>query len=262
MTPASRTTSDELDRLGELRYGAVGGRRPIDLRLRLRLDGSAELYLGSSWSLPGRSVDTVGRFGGPDLVDPERVRELAGSIAADASAGGMATQPFDAIPRVARLVFDGDSRRIDLAGPIGPAEQGLLEIAGGLLDKPLAAIRGRLDRSTSAVELVNVGFEPASLILVDPEPTAAGLFVRWPGDADPSESAGSWPTDRTVLDRAVAEGRLPPGRVDLSPGGRLVVGIPAAATEDASSVALSFAWPGEGPERRLVTLLARPIGGG
>ena len=55
---------------------------------------------GTSSILAGRGVETCG------------ARALAGGLAAGVAAGGPAVQPLDAVPRV---VFDGDSRRVDLA---------------------------------------------------------------------------------------------------------------------------------------------------
>jgi len=48
----------------EITYRATGGRIPVDLELHLQANGQAEIYVGSSYSIPVERVSRVGSFGG------------------------------------------------------------------------------------------------------------------------------------------------------------------------------------------------------
>src|SRR5687768_13489554 len=61
LTEGSGTMPDQL----EISYRARDGRLPVDLDLHLGPDGQAQVYIGTSYSIPLARVSRVGTFSGP-----------------------------------------------------------------------------------------------------------------------------------------------------------------------------------------------------
>src|SRR5687767_2744736 len=61
--PASEGSGSMADQF-EITYRARGGQMPVDLEIHLGADGQAEVYVGTSFSIPIARVSRVGFFGG------------------------------------------------------------------------------------------------------------------------------------------------------------------------------------------------------
>ena len=161
----------------ELNYTAAGGRPYVQTALHISPTGQAELYLGSSWSLPPGDLDTVGFFGGE--VPAETWHNLQAYLTAEnmlAHQGtGPATSP-DMASRHLTLRQGGQQQTITIADTsqvpaLARLEGLLIAIMTDLTIKPVRAAQVTLDLSANGrarepqMTITNVGTQPLFLLL-------------------------------------------------------------------------------------------------
>ena len=180
-----------------IRYAVSGGYPPVEARLQIDRSGQAEMFIGSSWSLPveneqeqdGRAQ--VGVFGG--MLD-EQTRTSLSALAQtvlgtdiQASAGVP-----DSVFRLLELSFEGQETRIELAGASSsPAmdalEAALKEIMVALADQPRQAVRITLwiepdEQDASQLKpgliLTNKGSQPVQVLFQNPSAPGQPAFVN------------------------------------------------------------------------------------
>src|SRR3990172_12377722 len=129
----------------ELHYSVFGGYPVIEASLTVASNDQAEMFLGSSWSLPGEELDHAGWFGGP--IPAEVMTDLSQMFAAPAArenilrlqAAQAGKLPFDALVRILRLVWEGKEFKLDLSASASDAWVSQLE---ELLRRAMSILNG------------------------------------------------------------------------------------------------------------------------
>lgn len=222
----------------ELSYTAAGGRPFVQTMLHISPAGQAELYLGSSWSLPLGNLDTVGFFAGQvptnswhslqTYLTTENVLAHPGS--------GPATSP-DMASRQLTLRQGGQEHTITIADTsqaptLAKLEEMLLEIMTGLVTKPLQAARVTLDLPVNGrgaepqLTITNAGSEPLSLVLFSAANVNQYMHVEvhleqrftLPSGIDMWPPVSSAAASRADIMTLVETGAFPEGSHTLAPG--------------------------------------------
>jgi hypothetical protein len=264
--------------LESLHYRVSGGQPAVTADLRLTADGSATLFLGTSWSLPPSLLDRVGTFGGRldggEWDDLERI--VAESRLLDAQVDANVTSPDPSV-RVLTLGHDRGETQLKVTGTdprTAAIEERLMEVMRGLVAaSPQSALSASAEFEISdgmvspEVTLQHQGTEPLPVLLFDEgDPSyfvrLSFVFEREMGTGG-SESiwlpVGSETASRNQVARLVAGGALPGGVHDMSPQASYVLSvaplkIPEADDPLAIRTRIDLWLPGEGKSRRKVTI--------
>jgi len=263
----------------EVTYRAAGGRPPVDLDLHLGADGQAEVFVGSSYSIPLARVSRVGFFGGrAPAAEVETIHAYLGERDLLARGGGFGRAAPDVPGRFLELAVDGRRARLDLNGmtiddEIERFEQLLQALALALTEQPVRAVEASLnlsrrgDQIAATIELRSVGSQPLTVLLVDPAEPGQALRARLDLEekmALPSGASLPMAVGSTVLSpdavRAMAEkGELPSGIAEVPPGMTYRFSLPpVAAPQSALPVSATGTvqfWLPEEQARRGVTVL-------
>ena len=266
----------------EIAYRASGARMHVDLDLHVGLDGHAELFLGSSYSIPLQRVSCVGEFGGP-APDAEMAALSALLDDADLTAlGGQYGQPTPDTPlRYLAITASGHTAELHLTGmttneAIDGLEQALQRLALVLTSQPLRvldaslALRESAGRLTATIELRSAGAEPVTVLFVEPsqpgmalraEVALEGQMALLSGATMPTPLANvSLPRD--AVDALVRDGELPSGMATLAPGSgyRLEfppTDVPEAAVPVTVTGTVQLWWPDKSSRRGLTLVTSR-----
>lgn len=258
-------------------YGASGGQPFVDTRLYIALKGQSELYLGSSWSLPGQELDRVGFFAGKLPAE----RQAALSTHLDRLKG--LTQPAespalspDATTRYLTVTLDGQQTELTLAGEtedpiLAGLEQTLLKVMADLIARPVRVAQVTMAASAEGtnlkpeVTITNIGTEVLPIILFDPGVAGQllGITLTLEEAVVLSPDLTAWQPHMTVTTppdyilSLFEAGTLPQGVQQLAAGKAYNFSLPPVARPSANvalhlSGTFTFHLPGSGLERRLV----------
>ena len=264
--------------LESLHYRASGGQPAVTADLRLTADGTATLFLGTSWSLPPTVLDRVGTFGGRldggEWNDLEHI--VAESRLLDAQVDADVTSPDPSV-RVLTLSHSQGETQLKVTGTdprTAAIEERLMEVMRGLVAaSPRSALSGSVAFEVSdgtvspEVTLQHQGTERLPVLLFDEgDPSyfvrLTFVFEREVGTGS-GESiwlpVGSETVTRDEVARLVADGVLPAGAHDMAPRSSYVLSleplkIPAAEDPLAIRTRIELWFVGEGKARRKVTI--------
>jgi len=263
----------------EVTYRARGGRPPVDLDIHLGTDGRAELFVGSSYSLPRATVNRIGTFGGP--VPAADVAALV-AYAAEHDLLARGEQPGQATPdvplRFLELNVDGHQARFHPTGMtsktvIGELERMLQDLALSLTSQPTRAAEASLDLSETAdlvaatIELRSIGTQPLTVLLVDPNTLGMALAARvdfnetmtLPSGATMPIAVGNTALPPETVQELARAGDLPSGITDLPSGASYHLALPPLPVprSDApvSAIGTVEFWFPDGQARRGATLV-------
>ena len=191
-----------------LHYTFSGGYPPSEASLALDSEGKAEMFLGSSASLPVEELDCAGWFAGALpadiasalqslLAEPALVEKLA--HLQSAPAGKLL---LDSLVRRLRLVLDGQEFKLDLPASssdhwIASLDDLLRRAMSALSRRPLQALRLQVSLRQEGASLLpsfkltGLGTQATSILFYDPSPPAqvcAASFnlearIEFPGGA-------------------------------------------------------------------------------
>jgi hypothetical protein len=136
----------------EIRYSVSGGYPVSEASLTLASDGPAEMFLDSSWALPGEELDQAGWFAGtlPREILADLGRLLAAADARenilrlhDAQTSRL---PFDATVRLMRLVLGDQEYHLDFSSSgsdawVAELEARLRQVMSALTRYPRQALK-------------------------------------------------------------------------------------------------------------------------
>lgn len=264
--------------LESMHYRVSGGQPSVAADLRLAADGTATLFLGTSWSLPPSVLDRVGTFAG--RLDDGEWNDLESIVAEsrllDAQVDADVTSPDPSV-RVLTLGHSQGETQLKVTGTdprTAAIEERLLEVMRGLVAAhPRSALSGSAEFEVSdgmvspQVILQHQGTEPLPMLLFDKgDPSffvrLSFVFEREMGTA-PGESiwlpVGTETVSRDEVARLVADGMLPGGVHDMPPESSYVLPlppfkVPAADDPLAIRTRIDLWFPGEGRARRKVTI--------
>jgi hypothetical protein len=260
----------------DVRYAASGGLRPVAALLHVGPDGSADLYVGTSWSLPGKGpLDTVGFFA--RKLEPTDLEALHRAL----EASGIFDRPESPVPPavpdsvIRSLVVQQSGRTAELTIP-GEADPGIAEVETALQrvmahvqTSPVRAARLDVESSRSdggiraLLRLSNPGVEALPIMLSDPDEPSRGLLaavsvVTGVGEVKTQEAY----TAEDVA-RAAPHGVAPSGTSELEPGASIELPLPEVKVPRSREslhvlVGIEFALPLEGQGIRRVSIEAQP----
>lgn len=265
----------------EITYRARGGRMPVDLELHLGPGGQAEVYVGTSYSIPSTRVNRVGNFGG--RAPTAEVNALGSyldehDLLTRGGSHGQATP--DAPNRFLEIRSDGRDAQLTLSGLVADAaiagfEDLLHGLALAMTNQPIGAVEASLDvraldgQIAATIVLRAIGSEPMPALLVDtaqPGMTLRAEVGLQGKEALPSGATYSTPLGNTVLSpdavrRMAEDGTLPGGvseipanasyRFELPP-----IAAPRSPDPVVGTGALTF-WRPDGQARRVMTVLTQ-----
>ena len=262
----------------EIQYNASGGQPPVAMTLHIAASGQAELYLGSSWSVPQAGSDKIGYFGGP--VDDAAWSQLnaylndhdflARSGGAASTSPGPTTRSLTLkqAGRETSLVIGDTSNDPELA----TATTMLDEIIIALTDQPLRAVQAGLAVAPVSagleptLTLTHLGSEPLPILLFDPADPNQYLRVElafvsvisMPSGLTMRQPLGGVKVPREAIAALVEAGAIPGGVTDLAGGQAYQLVLDPLAQPKGQNVTLNatltFWLPGAGAERRVVYL--------
>ena len=267
----------------DIKYGASGGRPPIRADLHISETGYAELYLGSSWSLPA-GTDTIGFFGGQ--IPPDKLDTLNKSLAQhgfiDKSSGPSPSSP-DANTRYLVLTNSQKENQLTITNtaddpPLAELEKMMADIMNDLVKQPLRAVQVTVTGAPNnneqtlqpTVKFTNVGTEPLPILLFEGASSNNFLRIdvqleRW----DPSPGGDLVTPLKTIRPNrddiaALADnGQIPEGIQELASKDSYTFDLPPIDLPAEENLHLrtnfTFWLPGSGPERRLVTVQPQVI---
>jgi hypothetical protein len=279
---ASATTVEKNVNLSskfEIHYSVSGGEPFVDASLHIDPSGQAEMYLGSSWSLPPGEPERVGFFNGS--ISADDYTKLASILAQEnifTQPGAETTASPGAAVRFLSVTREGKQHKISMAGKapnpaLAELEKHLLDISAGLVDKPERAIQAALEVTGSGTELqakvtfTNVGHRSMHVLLYDPsvkgQLMAATLAFEEAVILSPDLTAWQPHAIANIpaeyLSSLFEAGDLQTGILQLAAGERIQFALPEV-TQPAGDKALylsgtfTFWLPGEGSQRRRVTV--------
>ncbi|MDZ4720995.1 MAG: hypothetical protein SH847_21255 [Roseiflexaceae bacterium] len=262
----------------EISYRASGGRMPVDIDLQLRPDGQAELFVGSSWSLPSKSLTRVGFFGGSaPATELAALRSFLADNNLHAHAGSYGQPSPDAINRALKIVADGQATEITIKGTltdqtVNQFEDLLLALALKLTDQPLRAAEAKLDAQRTNdqfvghVTLTTLGTQPWMLLLVDSTNPATIMRSQLELSKKVPQVGGGYaaiPFKTAVLpldqiSALVTSGVLPGGATSIQPGTSFQIPLPdptlPTGTALVAAARLTFWYPDGNNRRQLIVL--------
>jgi len=232
-----------------LTFAVSGGNPRVDLALRVDDDGGFVADVLTERSLaqapPVRLGAFRGRLPAPTLAALTKV--VAASLEPAASSGPAGYPP----DTVVRLVSAGGDAPVPAVGEeteLAALDKAIAEAAAGALADPISAIiaEARDHDGGPVLMLTATGTEPFRLLLFASD--IPGYWARTWIDTP----SGQQHLEIETMQRLVAEGTVPDGPADLSPGSEAVIPLPDGST--AGSTGGFIAWrAGQGHERRIVT---------
>jgi len=267
----------------ELTYRARDGRPPVNLNLHITADGHAELFIGTSTSIPVARVDRIGTFAGQApanelqaIHDYLAKHDLVSRAGTFGQAGPGTPNRFLALTvGEQHAEFKLNSGQNDAT--IDGFERLLHHLALAMIDQPLSAVEASLDlqeaegQITPTITMQAIGSEPMTVLLVDPAQPVFTLYAQVelrgtktsPGSVTFPAVLGSiaFPTE-TV--QAMAEsGELPSGvtklprdatyRFELPP-----IALPVDASAITATGSIDF-WLPDGKARSSLSLQTATI---
>lgn len=264
-------------------YRARGGRHAELLDLRIAGDGTASLFLGSSYSIPLARVSKVGQFGGP--APPAEVAAIRHALTEHdiLSRGGSYGQITPDTP--VRLLEIGDGERtvqLQLGGMTTDAvfdglERALQRLALALTNQPVRALEASLSLRrdgtlvTPAIEMRRIGPDPMTVLLVDSAQQTMTLRawvaiearVTLPSGTTMPMPLGTTQLERNTVITMAQQDLLPRGIVDLPPDTRFTfdlppIDVPQSGMPNVATGFVEFWWP-EGQARHRLLLVTPEI---
>jgi hypothetical protein len=279
MTPTTSTNEEAaMPSTGnfEIQYNASGGQPPVAMTLHIAPDGQADLYLGSSWSVPQGGSDKVGFFGGP--VDAAAWAGLNTYLTDHnflTRAGGAASTSPGQTTRSLTLKQGGQETTLVIGDT---SSDSVLASVATMLDDILVALTGQpiraaqVDFSVAPVAdgleptltITHLGSEPLPVLFFDPADTNQYLRVELafesvitlPSGLTMRQPLGGVKVPREAIVALVDAGTIPGGVSDMSAGQSYQLVLDPVAKPQGQNVALNatltFWLPGDGAERRVV----------
>lgn len=266
----------------DIRYDASGGRPPITANLQISESGQAELYLGSSWSLPS-GTDTVGFFAGQlSAAQLEALnKHLSENEFLNKPTGPEPASP-DANTRYLSLTNGQQENQLILTNTaddpsLATLEEMLAEIMNDLIKRPQKAVQVSVTTTEAGdqaiqptVSLTNVGIEPLPILLFEEDSPNNFLRISLQLEQWNTSAGGTLITPlrtfnltRDDVAAFVNEGLLPAGIQELAAGDSYTFELSPIDLPSKDNLHLSggftFWLPGSGPERRSVTVQSEAI---
>lgn len=239
-------------------YAAFGGQPLIDARLHIAPDGQADLYIGSSWSLPPDLSDKAGYFAG--VVSAESltaVQKLIAAMPAPSPASPMPPQP-GMVMRSLVLTKEGQQTAVSLAtvtpeSELGQIEAALQGIMQELSHSPTSAVQLSSEMPiangtlTPQITLTTLGTEPMKLLFWDETAVNWSLGAVATLEKQHTLSPGSFMwlpvssnrTPREAIEALVQAGSLPSGEQSFTAGKSIRFSLPGI-TLPTPTTSLSF----------------------
>jgi hypothetical protein len=263
----------------EITYRVRDGRPPADLDLHLSPDGQAEVYVGTSTSIPLASVNRVGTFSGQAPVAELdalhaylREHDL---LARGASYGQLSPSTPN---RFLEIRADGREAQLKLTEmttdpEIDGFEELLQSLALAMTSQPTRAVEASLElrdadgQIVPTIELRSIGTAPMTALLADPAQPVFTLYAQvelrgtkiLPGGISIPAVLGNAAFPPEAVQAMAESGELPSGITELPPDAIYRFELPPiTAPQDSSSVtatgSLDF-WLPEGKARRGITVI-------
>jgi len=251
----------------EIVYGVSGGQPPVSASLQISPSGQADLFLGSSWSLP-TGTDQIGFFSGQVAADKlsDLNRHLIRYNFLSRSGEPTPTAPDSAVRRL-HLDQAGKQTAFTITdtsndAPLASLEDMLVGIMSDLTAEPLRAIHAAVaataegDQLYSTVTLTHRGSEPLSVLFFDPDSVnmyarvqlAVERLNKLPSGIELPMALGGLALSRDEMAALVDQGFLPNGVQSMEPGDTFSFELPptqrpAAADNVYARVTLTFWLP-------------------
>lgn len=264
----------------DLVYAVSGGNPAMAARLHVTPDGSAELFLGSTFSLP-EGTDTVGHFSADVGSRQWRTinRHIERNNIADMQADGNTMPGFPSAIRTLMLTRDDDVALLSLnelgnQTGIEKLEQDLVKVMNQVAQSPQAAVRAAVaverdgDKIRPMLTLTHLGSSPLPIILLDDEhQLKIDLIFEQLVPLDANEDMAI-PLQVISIDQATIEawasrGLVANGRFEFTQGDTVTLplgDVTLPEGDDRSlNIAINFWLPGEGSSIDSVQLQTQRI---
>ena len=234
-----------------LLYAINGGTPAVDLQFAVDADGACRVDVLTGYSLAQTSPTRLGTFSGRLPADVlAALREWAGS--APVLAQGEARVPGS----VSRFVGRGGATPRPVGGEAPVAlDISLADLASAALESPVSAIEVRgegVGTGAGAPRLVILGIGKEAFPLLLFAPDIAGYWPRVRLE-DPRSPGGGVFVPYEEFEALVAKGSLKEGIIELAPGERLFLPLPAASGDGPIGGSFIFWRAGTGAERRILS---------
>jgi len=239
----------------EIVYGVSGGQPPVSASLQISPSGQADLFLGSSWSLP-TGTDQIGFFSGQ--VAAEKLSDLNKHLIRhnflSRSDDPTPTAPDSAV-RHLHLHQAGKETAFTITdtsndAPLASLEDMLVGIMSDLTAEPLRAIHAAVaattegDKIHSTVTLTHQGSEPLSVLFFDPDSVnmyarvqlAVERLNKLPSGIELPMALGGLALSRDEIAALVDQGFLPNGVQSMEPGDTFSFELPPTQRPAAGTV--------------------------
>jgi hypothetical protein len=244
--------------------------------LHVAPEGSAELYLGTSWSLPGTGpLDTVGFFA--RKIEPTELETLHRALEAsgifDRPEAPVAPAVADSVIRSLAVERAGQTAELTIPGEADPGivevEAALQGLMAGVYASPARAARLEVesDRRGGAIRallrLANPGAKALPVLLSDPDDPSHGLLATVSVVTAMGEVMANEAFTAEDVARAAPPGSVPSGATELEPGAAMELPLPEVKVPRSREklhvmVGIEFALPLEGQGLRRVSIEAQP----
>lgn len=263
----------------EITYRAGNGRPPVDLDLHLGPDGHAEVFVGTSYSIPLARVSRVGTFSGrPPAAEVHALDAYLVEHDLLARGGNYGQLMRDTPSRFLEIRAGGREAQLKLTAMTTDAEiDGFERLLQGLAltmtNQPARAVEASLSlrnldgQIATTIELRSIGSEPMTALLVDPAQPMYVMFaqvelqglVEMPNGVTIPRMLGDAVFPAEAVQAMVESGGLPSGIAGLPPNAVYRFELPPLdAPQAAHSVTatgkLQF-WLPAGKARRGLTVL-------
>ncbi len=240
--------SAEANKIGNytIRYVVSGGYPPVDARLGIENNGQAELFIGSSWSLPVEEnreqpgSARVGVFGGPLALE---TRASLNTLATGLCGRQFISPPSvpDTVFRLLQLSCEGQETKFELAGSVqDPAlealEAGLKQVMVVLATQPVHAVQAAVsvrldgDQIKPEVAITNIGARTVRLFLQNPANSgqAASMSLVFEEPVALTKDFTAWNPYKTIhILPAQLLNQLPVGKKQLGPNEAASFSLPS-----------------------------------
>jgi hypothetical protein len=246
------------------------------MNLHITATGQADLYLGSSWSVPQAGSDKVGFFGGPvdDVVLARLNAYLSQHNFLNRSGGAAATSPGPTT-RSLTLKQNGQATTLTIGDTANDPDLATVttmldELIASLIAQPIRAVQVELAAAPvgaglePTITISHIGTEPLPLLLFEPgDPNqylrielAFESVITLPSGLSMRQPLGGVTVPRDTIAALVDVGTLPGGVTELAAGQSYDLTLdpltqPAGQNVNLTAT-LTFWLPGTGSERRVV----------
>jgi hypothetical protein len=267
----------------EITYRVRDGRPPADLDLHLSPDGQAEVYVGTSTSIPLASVNRVGTFSGQAPVAELdalyaylREHDL---LARGASYGQLSPSTPNRFLEIRAGGWEAQLKLTEMTTDpeIDGFEELLQSLALAMTSQPTRAVEASLElrdadgQIVPTIELRSIGSEPMTALLADPAQPVFTLYAQvelrgtktLPTGVKIPAVLGNVAFSPDDVQAMAASGELPSGVAEIPPDAVYRFELPPiTALQDASSVTATGSvdfWLPEGKARRGITVLTPDV---